>query len=539
MNIIPAIANSLWLASSLPASTRFRAALHRPAETQRQLLQNYVARNADTLFGRAHGFSEIKSYREFAQRVPLNGYDDLKPWINRIRRGEKNVLTAEPVTHLVPTSGSTDARKLIPFTTALQQEFNRAIGPWIVDLASRYPSIAFGSAYWSISPALTVDADEQSAVPIGFEDDSAYLGGIRKQLVNAVMAVPSEMQKVFDMEQFRYLTLLCLLRKRDLSFISVWHPSFLSLLLDTLPAFWDHLMEDIKEGSCRYTKFLPKALLYSLKLRPLPQLVKELVKANPTQPATVWPHLKIISCWGGGYAQFSQADLARRLPATIIQSKGLLATECVVTIPYGELYPLAITSHFFEFIDGHRRVCLADELQEGQTYEVIVTTSGGLWRYRLGDLVQVTGFVGKTPSLNFLGRTGDISDRYGEKLSEGFVADTIQAVTASLPSPPRFALLAPDDTTLGCCYTLYIEGNIVGESAEQLERKLCENVHYAWCRKLGQLQPLRIFSIKSGGYETFITRQQLGGKRMGEIKPCVLSTENGWTQRFCGDYLIH
>ena len=419
----------------------------------------------------------------------------------------------------------------------MQQEFNRAIGPWIVDLACRYPPIAFGPAYWSISPALTVGADESSPVPIGFEDDSVYLGGVRKRLVNAVMAVSPEVRMVSDMEQFRYLTLLCLLRRRDLSFISVWHPSFLSLLLDALPAAWDDLLEDIKEGSCRYTKFLPKALLCSLKLRRLPQLVMELVKANLTQPATVWPHLKIISCWGGGHARFSQADLARRFPSTLIQSKGLLATECVVTIPYGESYPLAITSHFFEFMDEQGRACLADELKEGQTYEVIVTTGSGLWRYRLGDQVQVAGFVGKTPSLNFLGRAGNISDRYGEKLSEGFVADTIQAVTASLPSPPRFVLLAPDDSTLGCCYTLYIEGNIAGEIAEQLERILCKNIHYAWCRKLGQLQPPRIFSIESGGYETFITRQQFGGKRMGEIKPCALSIENGWTQHFCGDYL--
>ena len=100
-------------------------------------------------------------------------------------------------------------------------------------------------------------------------------------------------------------------------------------------------------------------------------------------------------------------------------------------------------------------MCLAEELKDGKSYEVIVTTGGGLWRYRLGDLVQVAGFVGKTPSLNFFGRAGNISDRYGEKLSEGFVAETIQAVTASLPSPPRFALLAPDDSFRLLLYPLY------------------------------------------------------------------------------------
>jgi len=305
-----------------------------------------------------------------------------------------------------------------------------------------------------------------------------------------------------------------------------------------LPAAWDGLLEDIRRGSCRYAKFLPANLLCSLKLRPLPQLAVQLKKANPAQPATLWPHLKIISCWGGGHAQLSQTDLARRFPSTLIQSKGLLATECVVTIPYGESYPLAITSHFFEFMDEGGQVCLAGELKDGKTYEVIVTTGGGLWRYRLGDLVQVAGFVGKTPSLNFLGRAGNISDRCGEKLSENFVAHAIQIATTGLPSLPRFALLAPDDSFEGCCYTLYIEGELVGEVAEKLEKKLCENIHYAWCRKLGQLQPPRIFSIKNGGYEAYVGRQQLAGKRMGEIKPCALSKENGWSQYFEGRYLI-
>jgi hypothetical protein len=140
MNITTAIANSLWLASSLPASARFRLALHRPAETQTQLLRDYLIRNSDTAFGRAYGFAEIKSYEEYARRVPLNGYDDFKPWIEQIRRGENRVLTAEPITHLVPTSGSSGARKLIPFTAGLQREFNRAIGAWIADLYSSYLS---------------------------------------------------------------------------------------------------------------------------------------------------------------------------------------------------------------------------------------------------------------------------------------------------------------------------------------------------------------------------------------------------------------
>src|SRR3954464_5998844 len=173
----PPIANALWLASNLPAWQRFRRALRNPGEVQLQLLRHYLEQNADTAWGMAHAFREIKSYQEFTQRVPLHGYDDFEPWIARIRQGEKRVLTRDQVTHLVPTSGSSGARKVIPFTAGLQREFNEAIGPWIVGLYGRFPSVAGGTAYWSVSPAVEPEELESSVVPIGFDDDSSYLGG--------------------------------------------------------------------------------------------------------------------------------------------------------------------------------------------------------------------------------------------------------------------------------------------------------------------------------------------------------------------------
>jgi len=533
MKLTAAIANSLWLASNLPALVRFREALNHPAETQMHLLRGYLARNANTVFGKIHGFAGIKNYEDFAQRVPLNEYDDLKRWIERIQRGENRVLTSEPVTHFIPTSGSSGARKLIPFTTGLRREFSRAIGAWTADLCRRHPAAALGPAYWSISPAIQVEPAETSAVPIGFDDDSAYLGGARKRFVDTAMAVPSELRLVSDLEQFRYLTLLCLLREDDLRLISVWHPSFLSLLLDALPACWKSLLQDIERGGCRYSDSLPPTVLRALKLRRLPRRARQLRNGTPANPETVWPRLKIISCWGDGHAGFVKAGLERRFPSAFVQSKGLLATECITTIPFADSYPLAINSHFFEFLDGRGRICLARDLKKNGIYEVVVTTGGGLWRYRLRDQVEVTGFVGRTPALRFRGRAGNISDRFGEKLSEHFVAHAIQQAIGTALTP-RFALLAPDEDHLGCRYTLYVEGDVQTGIGERLDKLLCANPGYAWCRKLGQLQPLRVFKIKAGGYAAFAARELSRGKRLGEIKPCSLSSESDWSKHFQG-----
>lgn len=539
MNLSAAIANSLWTASNVPALIQFRRALNRPAETQLQLLRDYLALNADSAYGKTHDFGSIRNYDEFARRVPLTDYGDIEPWIERIRRGESDVLTSDTVTHLIPTSGSTGARKLIPFTTGLQCEFNRAISPWIASLYSRHPSVALGTAYWSISPALQIQDAEPSAVPIGFEDDLSYLGGAKKRLVNSVMAVPSELRQVSDMEQFRYLTLLCLLRQHDLRLISIWHPSFLSLLLDALPNCWESLLKDIEQGTCRYADGLPKTVLAGLNLRPMPKRVRQLKQSDPTKPETLWAFLKIISCWGEGNAELAAAALQDRFPNTLIQRKGLIATEAIVTIPFYETRPLAVCSHFFEFIDSEGRIHLAQELRKNEMYEVLVTTGGGLWRYRLNDEVQVTGTTGQTPTLEFLGRKGNVSDHFGEKLSEVFVAQVIQELLAGLSTRPKFVLIAPDGYQSGCCYTIYVEGEVEHELATPLDNMLKRNPHYAWCRKLGQLQPPRHFIISAGGNETFISNEVMQRKRIGEIKPRVLSLQSGWSQRFAGHYLFN
>jgi hypothetical protein len=245
----------------------------------------------------------------------------------------------------------------------------------------------------------------------------------------------------------------------------------------------------------------------------------------------------VISCWRDANAELAVADLQRRFPRAFIQRKGLLATEAFVSIPFSKSWPLAVRSHFFEFIDEQGSVHLASELREDETYEVVVTTAGGLCRYRLQDCVRVNGFVEKTPTLQFLGRKGNVSDRFGEKLSEAFVADVIKELTAGFQTPPRFALLAPDDDSSGCRYTLYAEAEIQMELAGRLDALLRRNPQYDWCRKVDQLRPPRLFGVSTGGYEALVAREMSNGKRLGDIKPRCLSLQSGWTTHFKGKYL--
>lgn len=518
MNLPAAIANTLWAVSTVPAHWRFRHALRNPEAVQRQKLRGYLERNTRTAFGETHGFDTIRGYEEFARKVPLADYGAFEPWVERIRRGETNLLTHEPVTHLIPTSGSTAARKLIPFTAGLQREFDAAIGPWLADLAGQDPAMLSGPAYWCITPATPRAQTDDSVMPIGFADDASYLGGVKSRLVRAAMVSPNDLSRITNIEEFRYATLLCLLRERDLRLISIWHPSFLGLLLDALPGHWHKLLAELRRTHKRRAR--------------------ELERRDPCEPETLWPRLKLISCWGAAHAELALADLRRRFPQTLIQPKGLLATEAFVTIPFRGTHPLAVCSHFFEFIDEAGRPRLAHELREGETYEVVVTTSGGLWRYRLGDRVMAAGNVERAPSLRFLGRSGDISDHRGEKLSESFVAQVIRDITATLASPPRFAMLAPEDIANDVGYTLYLEGECPAELVADLDNLLCRNPQYAWCRNFSQLKPARVFQIERRGYETFVARESSRVRCIGDVKPTALSRDSTWSQHFEGTYRV-
>lgn len=510
MKLSATVANSLWVASSFGKRRRFQHALHNPAIAQRRWLQRHLIQNARCSFFRKHKLDSVQSYEEFARQVPLCDYETLTPWVERIRHGESNVLTSARVTRLIPTSGSMAARKLIPFTTELQCDFDHAIAPWIFDLARQRPAILGGPAYWSISPSLPSKA-ESSAVPIGFADDASYLGGVKGWLVRAALVIPGETTNRLD--AFQYATLLALLRERSLRLISVWHPSFLTLLLDALPAHWDALLAEIA--------------------RNLPQRARELERANPLRPESLWPRLQVISCWGDGHAEFAFAELGRRFPRTRFQRKGLLATEAFVTIPFANKHPLAVCSHFFEFADATGHLRLAHELREGETYEVIVTTSGGLWRYRLGDLVRVNGFVEATPSFQFLGRSGNVSDLRGEKLSEAFVAGAIHRVATQL-GQPGFAMLAPETPADNPPhYVLFLPGEAPLTSWHaRLEAELRQNPHYDYCRQLGQLGALSVQAVGSNAGEIVLQREALAGKRLGEFKSNYLSKHSNWARVF-------
>jgi hypothetical protein len=413
--LICTLANSAWLAGCLPELARFRRAIGNVREEQEKILRRLVP--------------SVRNVQHYRESFPIS---------DRIPVPEDTKL-------LQPTSGSSGATKLIPYTDALQREFQRGIRAWIADLFLEDPQLMRGPAYWSVSPPVPTKNG------VGFDDDSAYVGGWQRKLVNAVMLRTREE----------------LIRERELRLISVWNPTFLSILADGL------------------------------------------------DPQKFWPKLRLISCWTDANAAAPAARLAAMFPHARMQGKGLIATEGFISLPLSghEGSALAIRSHFLEFAPvGGNETLLAHELDRGQQYEVVVTTGGGLRRYPLKDVIEVVGRVKQCPLIRFVGRQM-VSDWFGEKLSEAFVATVLRD---ELPAA-SFAMLACDPKIPA--YVLFVDGEMPSQA--RIETRLRENFHYDYARFRGQLQELRVAHVPHAGeiYQQFCVRN---GMKAGDVKPLAL-----------------
>jgi len=522
------VANLAWERSCRSDAVALRRALDDPAREQAALLERIVRRNEETAFGRSSGFDRIGSVRDYRERVPLSSYDDYVAYIERIRAGEPGVLTADAVERLVPSSGSTAARKLIPFTASLRREFQCAIGAWISDMFRGDRDLLRGPSYWAISPAIP-EPNEAGAVPVGFDDDAAYLGFWSRRLVKASLAVPSSVRHIADVDAFRMATLLLLLRARELRVVSVWHPSFLELLCSFMAERWGELLRALADGTG-----VPglEGADASIVMRGARALARSLEAADPSRPESVWPRLGCISCWADGQAAGAAAALRRLFPSTPIVPKGLVATEAIVSLPFGGARPLAIRSHYIELLDGGGDVRGVEDAREGETYSVVVTTSGGLYRYQLHDLVRVDGFVSRTPSIRFVGKEDRISDLCGEKLSEGFVARALSGAFDGDDRIPEFAMLAPERSEQGAGYVLFVHARapLAPDLASRVDRELAANPHYDWARKLGQLTPVEVVVVGEGAHRAVVAELARRGQLLGAVKASCLRADSGWRE---------
>ena len=484
-----------------------------------QWLLACLRRNAQTKYGLKHGFGSIRDADDYRARVPLVAYDDLAGFVQEIARGCPDILFAGLPAAWELTGGSGGGRRLIPYSAHSLADFRAVLLPWVGSLVNTY-GLGSGRAYLAIGPVLRGDSVAETAVPVGLPE-GAYLGVEVVSALADISAVPAGVAAAASLEEWRLLTAYHLLRASDLEFVSVWSPTFLLGILEGIVEERGRLELLLRGGGeigpCRLeadAKALACLAMY-----------------NGTNPEVLWPRLKAISCWADASSTPYAERLAALFPHAAVQGKGLLLTEGVVTVPDAQGRPLPVRKGFVEFLDERGRSHLAHELRTGGNYEVAMTTSGGLYRYRAGDVVCCEGFtgaaaddVGGVPILRFAGRCGVCSDLVGEKLTDAFVAMCLKRAGC-------YGMVIPDrSAALG--YVLLTEANEPA-AAGRLDEAFCRNPQYAYARKLGQLCPVRARCAEglSARYAAFALAS---GRLLGDVKIPALCVDPLFAESFSG-----
>ncbi len=528
------IANSMIFLAALVPTLRFIINLFRFKKAQAVKFNNLYDQNRDTAY-----ILKLRNKKDKGLPVlPITDWSTYEKYIRQIMEGQKDVLTKEPVILLEPTSGTTSYTKYIPYTRGLQMEFNQAIQPWLAGLYLNWPSLLFASQYWSISPASHSKKLSDTTIPIGFETDSQYLGAGRSKIMNQILTVPQWVCNISEQEKWSYTTIFYLVRDKNLGMISVWHPSFLTILLEKIKIGFSELLIDIAAGRISAET--------GLAVPPLPQRARELAMLNVSDDdffEKVWPRLKVISCWADNENEESLVALKNAFPSTFFQPKGIIATEGMISFPFGRTFGLAAyRSHLLEFVDTKdNQLKRLDQLELHGEYEPVISTAGGLYRYRMNDLVKVTGFYkDKLPQLKFMCKKDFVADIRGEKVHLQHVLK-IQAMVSKKWDSINYFMMAPTisgEKAFYCCY-IFSDKNAKLRCEELLtlvDMLLSKNFHYEYARQLGQLEEPRVYILENNPVEDIINHIESSGIKRGDIKLMPLSTFNNWDKILKGKY---
>ena len=522
----------------------FERATQRPQQVQEVLLARLLSHQADTDFGRAHGFRAIQRVSDFRRQLPVARYEYFEPYIDRVRRGELGALLADPCIHMFAlTSGTTAARKYIPVTSQYLADYRRGWNIWGMRVfRDDHPEA-------KLRPIVQIsnDGDEfrtEAGIPCG--SVTGLTAEMQNPIIRWLYCVPSCASRIKDPEAKYYVVLRFSLPRR-IGMVIAANPSTLINLARAGDRHKENLIRDLYDGTLNPNLDIPRDIRNLLsgllhgrhrwRARELEKLVR---RTGALYPRDYWPRHCVLGNWTGGSVGLYLRQFPRYFGHAPIRDVGLIASEGRMTIPVTDHTPsgiLDVTSHYFEFIpeeeiDRPQPVVLAaHELEEGRKYFILPTTAFGLYRYDIQDLVRVTGFYHRTPLIEFLSKGAHFANITGEKLSEYHVTRAMEEVLRTVEQPLTSYSLAPCWDEERPYYGLFVErSDLVNRQqglqlAKTLDKRLEEmNVEYACKRASGRLGPVRVEILPQGTWQQWDQKRLAGtGAATEQYKhPCLI-----------------
>ncbi|MBW2982782.1 GH3 auxin-responsive promoter family protein [Candidatus Woesearchaeota archaeon] len=509
------------------ALARYQTALRSPRKAQEKLLLYIVKRNRKTAYGRKYGFSDIKTVREYQKRVPVVSYEDLQPYVDCMLQGMRNVLVKDKVVFFATTSGSTSRPKLIPVTNTRRKQLHQELLLWMFFLMKK-KAVRKGVKGKTLYFAGPYHEDiSQGGILMG--SISGYMAWKTPFWAKAKMVVPPEVYNEMDFDKKTRIIALKALSTKNITQVGFAAPIEVILFFDYIKRHRRSLLNELKRSGKRWR-------------------ARQLEKLDEFIPATIWPNLCLANCIKSD-TNLPYLDVLREkagIPDLTIRDPGIYASEGRLTLGLTDDDRTGVVvaqENFFEFMeqkgkDEYKDPVTIDKVKEGRKYKVVVTTQEGLYRYDMGDVVEVVGFKGRLPAVRFVQRDHFLNivgefcpenqllaamDAVEEQEGLGVKEFTFFPHTRDLEDRPRYEVL------------LELGGEASDKSlrsfAKALDEELKRRVQdYRQMREeFGRLGHLSVAVVEPGSYRE-LEKERL--QRAGQPKPVRVAKDVSFRDRF-------
>ncbi|MCR5120828.1 MAG: GH3 auxin-responsive promoter family protein [Ruminococcus sp.] len=506
----------------------------------RNFLLKQLRCSKDTEYGRKYDFGKIHSIREYQKKVPLSSYEDYKPYIDRmVETGEQGLITGNKVDYFAKTSGTINVMKMIPLTRNSYMHSLRSGAVLFSNLhdemKKKFKGIPYGRGMNMIECATD---DTPSGIRTGYI--SGYVIGSALSFLPYITCLPREIFGTKEEVDMRYIKARYALQDRDMVYMMC---VFLSSLTDIMSYIIENrgmLINDIQTGTIDRSVTMPESMRRKLerKLSPAPARAAEITKAFASGSTEgiipkLWKRMTLIIGVGTGeFAPFGEKMRYYAGDKIKFNYELYASSECVIATtlkPEDTNYMLLPNSGFFEFIpeDGKcRRPLLMNEIEAGKHYELIVTNEAGLYRYRIKDIVKITGFIGKAPTLRYAYRKEQVINLAGMHMTTEHAAESIRLLEKKIGVQiTDYSLYADNDHTPGRIM-LFIEtadelsNEVKVQLPEMFDSILSEvNVDYAHLHgECGDIADTAVYVMKKGSYQKIRDQKVKNGIPVNQIK---------------------
>ncbi|KAM1919377.1 hypothetical protein FF1_023891 [Malus domestica] len=497
----------------------------------------------------------------YTSLVPLASHADLEPYIQRIANGDSGpILTKQPMTTLSLSSGTTEGRqKYVPFTRHSSQTTLQIFRLAAAYRSRVYPTREGGRILEFIYSSRQFKT--KGGLTAGTATTHYYASPefkIKQEKTKSFTCSPEEVISNGDSKQSTYCHLLLgLFFSEQVEFIT---SAFAYSIVQSFIAFeelWKELYIDIRDGTLSKRIDLPKVRKAVLGIiSPNPILASKIEACCRELEGLdwfglipkLWPNAKYVYSIMTGSMQPYVKKLLRYAAEVPLVSAEYGSTESWIGVnvdpclpPEDVTFAVVPTFSYFEFIPLHRQkqdynLVMDDFIEDkpvplsqvkvGQEYEIVLTTITGLYRYRLGDVVEVAGFHNGTPKLNFICRRKLILtvniDKNTEKDLQIVVERGSQLLSNSKAELIDFTSHA-DVLTQPGHYIIYweIKGEVeerdLGECCREMDASFVDH-GYVVSRRNNSIGPLELRIVERGTFKKILEHFLGNGSALSQFK---------------------